>query len=38
MFLPDHFDYHLPPESSLARQKRDTEDENKVIIMFECVH
>ena len=37
MFLPDHSDDYLPPESSLARQKRDTEDENKVITMFECV-
>ena len=27
-------DDYLPTESTLARQKRDTEDEDKVIIMF----
>ena len=34
MFLPDHSDDYLPSESTSARQKRDTDDENKVISMF----
>ena len=30
----DHYDDYLPTESTLVRQKRDTEDEDKVISMF----
>ena len=34
MFLLDHSDDYLPTESTSARQKRDTGDEDKVISMF----
>ena len=34
MFLLDHSDDYLPSESTSARQKRDTDDEDKVISMF----